>query len=321
MDIVTVTLNPALDREIILPDFKINKLHRVFEREKMVMDPGGKGINVSMMLDSLADMPSVAMGFLGGYTGRVISEELRRRYKNITVNFIHTEGESRENISIFDEINHSITEINAPGPVIRESDLQHFMRLFQTVVSQTKVTLISGSVPFGIPLDIYATLTKIAKEKSNRTFMEARGSLLTNAVKECCPDIVRPDMRSSNRILGQDLNTLDDFIDAGLEIIKYGAEMVIISYKMVSDLVFTSEGIWLLSETAGALDESHLMGTGDAFMAAMIYHTFYINNNLLDVAKFGMAAALAKTKYIKKEIPQLDDVKSTLNYIKTERIR
>ena len=287
----------------------------------MVWDPGGKGINVSMMLDTLANMPSIAMGFLGGYTGRVISEELRRRFKNITVNFIHTEGESRENISIFDEINHSITEINAPGPNIAERDLQHFMRLFQTVVSQTKVTLISGSVPFGIPLDIYATLSNIAKERKNRVYMEARGSLLTNAVKNGCPNVVRPDMRSSSRIMGQDLETLDDFVDAGNEIIKHGAELVVISYKMVNDLVFTSEGSWILSVTDGELDESHLMGTGDAFMAAMIYHSFNISDNLLDTAKFGMAAALAKTKYIKKEIPQLEDVKSTLQFIKTERIR
>ena len=118
MDVLTITMNPALDREVIIPHFELNTLHRVFEREKLISDPGGKGINVSMMLSELDGTPSIAMGFLGGYTGRIISEELRRRYPNITLNFIHIDGESRENLSILDEVNHYITEINAPGPVV-----------------------------------------------------------------------------------------------------------------------------------------------------------------------------------------------------------
>jgi len=320
MGILTVTLNPALDREVIIPSFKVNELHRVFDKKKLINDPGGKGINVSTMLSKLNNTPSIAMGFLGGYTGRIIAEELRRRFPNITLNFIHITSESRENISIMDEVNHYITEINAPGPAIEEADLMHFMRLFKTVVSRTKTTVISGSVPLGIPLDIYADLTKIAQTNDNKVFVEARGQLLTNVVKKNCPDVVRPDMRSTNKVMGKELTTLNDYIEAGKEIISYGAELVVISYKMKSDIIFTKEGAWLLTIMDEELDESHLMGTGDAYVTAMIHHYYEMEKDLVKTAEFGMAAALAKTKYLKKEMPPLSEINEAIQHIKTEKM-
>lgn len=320
MDVLTITMNPALDREIIIPHFELNTLHRVFEREKLISDPGGKGINVSMMLSELNGTPSIAMGFLGGYTGRIISEELRRRYPNITLNFIHIDGESRENLSILDEVNHYITEINAPGPVVQEPDLMHFMKLFNTVVSRTRVTVISGSVPVGVPLDTYAVLTEKAKENGNRVYLEARGQLLTNTVKKCCPNVVRPDMRSTNKIMGKEVKTLSEYIEAGQEIISYGAELVVISYQFKHDLIFTPQGAWILTVKEGELDESHLLGTGDAYVTAMIHDYLTTDHSLLERAKYGMAAALAKTSYLKKEMPPLVDIERNLNNIKIEKL-
>ncbi|HOO32711.1 MAG TPA: 1-phosphofructokinase family hexose kinase [Thermotogota bacterium] len=320
MDVVTITMNPALDREIIIPNFQVNELHRVFEREKFISDPGGKGINVSMMLSSLNETPSIAMGFLGGHTGRIISEELRKRFPKITLNFIHIDGESRENISILDEENHFITEINAPGPVIQEPDLNHFLKLFNTVVSRTKITVISGSVPQGIPLDTYAFLSKNAMASGNKVYVEARGQLLTETIKKACPNIVRPDMRSTNKILGKVVESLEEYLDAGKEIIRYGADMVVISYKSKNDIILTKDAAWLLTIAQDELDESHLLGTGDAFIAAMIYDYLNSNSNFLDRAKFGMAAALAKTNYLKKEMPPLYDIQKELEHIKVERI-
>lgn len=320
MDVLTITMNPALDREIIIPHFELNTLHRVFEREKLISDPGGKGINVSMMLSKLNDTPSIAMGFLGGYTGRIISEELRKRYPNVTLNFIHIDGESRENISILDEINHYITEINAPGPVVQEPDLLHFMKLFNTVVSRTKITVISGSVPVGVPLDTYSILSEKAKESGNKVFLEARGQLLTNTVKKCCPEVVRPDMRSTNKIMGKEVESLNEYMEVGKEIVSYGAELVIISYKFKHDLIFTPEGAWILTIEQGELDESHLLGTGDAYVAAMIHDYLTTNHSLLERAKYGMAAAMAKTTYLKKEMPSLSDIEKNLDNIKIEKL-
>ncbi|HPE67995.1 MAG TPA: 1-phosphofructokinase family hexose kinase [Thermotogota bacterium] len=319
MEILTVTLNPALDREVIIPNFQLNQLHRIFNRENMIMDPGGKGINVSMMLSSLG-IPSLAMGFLGGYTGRVILEELRRRFKDVTTNFVRMEEESRENLAIVDEMNHSITEINAMGPTIMEEDLLHFLRLYQTAVSHTKISLISGSAPFGIPLDVYASLSKMAKEQGNWVLMEARGRLLTNAVNQACPHVVRPDLRSDNKILGQEVESFSDYLDAGREIIHKGAELVVISYQMKHDLIFTRDASWFLTIIQESVDPSHLLGTGDVYMTAMIYNALKNGKDLLATAKFGMAAALAKTHYVKKEMPKLEDIQTCMEHIKVERL-
>ncbi len=289
MDVLTVTMNPALDREIIISNFQLNTLHRIFERDKMLNDPGGKGINVSMMLYKLNNTPSIAMGFLGGYTGRMISEELRKRFPEVTQNFIHLDGESRENITILDEANHYITEINAPGPTVTEPDLVHFMKLFNTVVSRTKITVISGSVPLGVPLDTYAILSRKAKDNGNKVYVEARGQLLTNTIKQCCPDVVRPDMRSTNKIMGKEVETLSEYLEVGREIVNYGAQLVVISYQFKHDLIFTPEGAWILTIKDYELDESHLLGTGDAYVAGMIYDYLNTQNTPLDRAKYGLA--------------------------------
>ncbi len=323
MIVGTVTLNPALDREFIIQNFCANSLHRIYDRDKINMDPGGKGINVSMMLASLG-IPSTAMGFIGGYIGRVISEELRKRYRSITVNFVHMEEESRENISIFDEEKHTITEINAPGPQVSEDDLQHFLKRYHSFCSHSNLILISGSVPLGIPLNIYGTLSQIAQERNNSVFMEARGKLLTQSSMQACPMVVRPDMRSDQKILGQHVECLDDYFDAGKELIRRGAQLVVISYKTLQDVIVTREGNWVFSIRDEEVDFSHLLGTGDAFMAGMIY--YYLKRkqtealDYLKMAHFGMASALAKTHRIKKEMPPVEEINQTMDHIAIERM-
>lgn len=323
MQVGTVTLNPALDREFIISNFCENTLHRVFDRNHIQMDPGGKGINVSMMLASLG-IPSTAMGFIGGYTGRVIAEELRRRFRSITVNFVHTEDESRENLSIFDESKHTITEINSPGPQIPEEDLEHFIKRFHSFCTSSQIIVISGSVPLGVPLDIYGSLSRMAREKKNHVFMEARGKLLTQAIEQSCPMVVRPDMRSDQKIMGQKVDTVDDYVRAGQEIIKHGAELVVISYKTLQDVIVTRDGSWIFSIKGEEVDFSHLLGTGDAFMAGMIYD--FVKRptgqapDFLQMAHFGMAAALAKTHSIKKETAPIGEIQQTMDHIILEQL-
>ncbi|HPI18387.1 MAG TPA: PfkB family carbohydrate kinase, partial [Mesotoga sp.] len=115
MDVLTATLNPALDREIVVENFTINDFHRVKNPSYSKMDPGGKGINVSVILSGIG-VRNVAMGFLGGYIGKVVEEKLRTMSDLITTNFLYVEEETRENIAIVDPIMDTITEINSSGP-------------------------------------------------------------------------------------------------------------------------------------------------------------------------------------------------------------
>jgi len=320
LEVLTVTLNPALDREIIIPYFEPNRLHRVFERDKMSLSPGGKGINVSVILSDWG-IDSAATGFLGGNIGRMIEQEILSRYRNITTSFVHIDEESRENIAILDDHNRTLTEINEAGPTIEEQDLAHFLKVFSSLVDHPRVVLIAGSVPYGIPLDLYPKLTKIAHEKDTEVYLEARGILLTHSVSTYCADVVRPDLRSDTRVFGKEVETMADYIEAGEKIVEKGAKLVVSSYQVVNDLVFTKDGVWLLSLADPRVDPSHLLGAGDTYMAAMIYHSRKYGTDLLERAKFGMAAALAKTKYLFKKSPTIQEVEESLPKIQTKQIK
>jgi len=320
LEVLTVTMNPALDREIFISNFEVNKLHRIFDPSKMNMSPGGKGINVSMALANFG-VKSVATGVLAGYIGRVIEEELRKYSALITTNFIHIDGESRENITIVDEINHTITEINAPGPVLNEEILEQFLRRFSMTLSRVEYVVISGTVPPGVPLDFYKSLSDMAIKKGKTVLMEARGQLLTNTVfGGVCPKIVKPDLRADKKCIGIDLKTIDDYIKVSKAILEKGADLVILSYEIVKDIIATREGVWLF-DTHQEVDLSHILGTGDTYVAAILYYLLRRDKrNLFEASKFGYTAAVAKLKYLKKIFPSIKDIEMIRDTIKVERI-
>jgi len=319
LEVLTVTMNPALDREIFLDGFEINKLHRIFDPSKMDMTPGGKGINVSMALANFG-VKNVAMGVLAGYMGRVIEEELRKYSELITTNFVHTNGESRENITIMDEVNQTITEINAPGPTLDEETIEQFFQRYEMTLSRVSHVVISGTVPPGVPMDFYKTLSNVASKKGKIVLMEARGQLLTNAIlSEGCPKIVKPDLRADRKCLGIELKNIDDYVKVSKIILERGADLVVLSYEIIKNVVATREGIWLL-DTSQQVDISHVLGTGDTYVAGILYYLLRRDKDLFEASKFGYIAAVAKLRYSKKIFPSIKEIEIIRDNIKVERI-
>ncbi|QTA38290.1 1-phosphofructokinase family hexose kinase [Thermosipho ferrireducens] len=316
MSVLTVCLNPALDREFYINDFSIDKLHRLTP-EMSEMTPGGKAVNVAVDL-SYYGINSVVMGFIGGYVGNVVLSELRKKSELITTNFVHIEAETRENIAIIDEKNHALTEINSSGPWVPLEDLQHFIKRYELIAANAEVIVISGSVPLGIPNSVYGELTKIAQKLGKKVFWEARDPIIMESTKISVPYILKPDMRNKKVLLGKELVSQKDYIEAGKELVSMGVKMAVISYEIEYDIIVTSDGVWIISPTV-EVEHSHLLGTGDTYMAAMVYK-FLKGESLLEMAKFGYAAALAKTKYKAKETPPFKDIEEAFEHFKIERV-
>ena len=317
-DLLSVTLNPSLDREVVVDNFKIDQLFRINNPSNSVMDPGGKGINVSLMLSTLG-INSINTGFLGGFIGKVIQKGLSS-VNEITTNFVYTRESTRENIEILDTINNTITEVNSMGPFITEEDYEHFLKRYKSTISLTKNVLISGSIPPGVPISSYSKLLELAKSENKRTFLEAIGPHFDQAIRENCPDVIRVDLRKrTSRVLGNKLEKIEDFIETGKEILNYGAKLVVMSFHIVGDVIVTNDGIWLFT-VKEEIDNSHLLGTGDAFMAGIIYYLIKNELNYFEAAKYGMASAISSARYIGKILGNEEEVKNDLDKFEIKRL-
>ena len=320
MKVITVTLNPALDREFIIEGFAVNAYHRIKTQDHMVMNPGGKGINVSMALAKLG-VSSIAIGIIGGYTGRVLLTELNKVSPLISTSFVHIEEETRENIVIVDPVNHTMTSINSPGPRVDKKAVELLLKRYEIYLSRAEAVVLSGSLPQGLTGEIYGKMAKMAREKGRMVFFDMIDEYLTEALEICVPDVVKPDVRGSYTILQQRLESLEDYVEAAANLVKRGCKLVVVSYEIKNDVVATQDGVWLIS-TEEKVEPENILGAGDAYVAAMVYKRLTDRNtSMLETAKFGYAAALAKTKKLTKEMPEYEEIGETLNSCKLERLR
>ncbi|MFO7881889.1 MAG: 1-phosphofructokinase family hexose kinase [Kosmotogaceae bacterium] len=319
MKVLTVTLNPALDRELIVDDFKINEMRRIRNQKYSKMEPGGKGINVSLILSGLG-IPSIAMGFLGGFIGAVVERRLREASDIITSHFCYVDEETRENIAIIDQVNDTITEINSSGPLIDERTLDMLKRRYEITLNRVKSVVISGSAPPGVPEDYYEILVSRAKELGKTVIGESTGKHFEKALKQGHYTVAKPDLRSNKELFGKELNELDDYVEAAQEIIKYGNKMAIVSYEIEGDIIATEEGVWFM-KTKTRVEQSHLFGTGDSFVAGAAYSLLENERELLEAAKVGMAAAVTESRFVGKEFFTAKDIHSNMDTFDVSRLR
>lgn len=175
--IYIVTLNPALDKTVEIPSLTVDAVNRI---TTMRTDPGGKGINVSKVIQKLGGK-SVASGILRGDTGRVILASLEAM--ELTTWFHFVEGETRTNMKIIDPVNHTNTDINEPGVTVSEEILSSLLKELLKKVSQGDIVVISGSTPKGSPKETYYLWTKAFREKGAKVILDADGELLKAGLK------------------------------------------------------------------------------------------------------------------------------------------
>ena len=317
MQVLTITLNPALDRELIVENFSINRLHRVKNPRYSEMEPGGKGINVSIILSGL-NVPSIAMGFLGGYIGAVVEERLRNSSDLVTTSFVHVSEETRENIAVVDPVNDTITEINSVGPTVSDNDLKMFMRRYETLLSRVRAVVFSGSVPPGVSDDIGYLLGSKAKKAGVFSISESYGSSFEKAIEAGVLTVAKPDFRNGKSLFGVSLVSLSDYVDAAKHIISCGTKLAILSYEIEGDVVATDEGVWLF-KSKEHIEHSHLLGTGDSFVAGLT-EALLKNADYMVAAQRGMAAAIAETKFLSKERFTLEDMDKYADSFDVERL-
>lgn len=257
--IYTVTLNPALDYVVSTDHFALGGLNRA-NRETIL--PGGKGINVSMVLRALG-VESVALGFVAGFTGKALESALEER--GIETDFLAlAQGCTRINVKIKAE---EESELNGKGPQVGEEGLKRLEGQLKSL-KDGDILVLSGSVPAGVPAEIYGRLLSGLEGKGVETVVDTSGEALRAALPYR-PFLVKPNRQELEQFLGR---TLPD--EAGLrrgagELRRMGARNVLISLAGEGSLLADETGAFhRRSAPTGTVRNS--VGAGDAMVAGFL---------------------------------------------------
>lgn len=278
--IYTVTLNPAIDYVMTLPDFKEGSVNRSAHEEIFF---GGKGINVSIILNRLG-VSSTALGFTAGFTGEAIEQGLSAQ--GITTDFIRlASGNSRINIKL--KANRE-TEINAGGPSISQSDLD---RLFHRLnaVQQDDILILAGSIPSSLPNDTYEQILSHLSGKNVLFAVDAAGPLLTSVLKYR-PFLIKPNHIELGDIFSAEITTPDQAAKYAAELQKQGARNVLVSMAAQGSVLLDEKGtVTAMKAPSGIAVNS--VGAGDSMLAGFIAGYLRRNDYAYDAYPLALATA------------------------------
>ena len=295
--IYTITFNPALDYVVGISNFCEGSLNRT-EYEEVYA--GGKGINVSLVLHNLG-IPSVALGFIAGFTG----EEIQRRVQKAgcQTDFISLEeGMSRINVKMKSKIE---TEINGQGPKISSEKMEE---LFQKLnnLQENDILVLAGSIPSTLPEDMYERIMAKLQTKNVKIIVDATKNLLMNVLKYH-PFLIKPNHHELGELFGLELKTDEDIVTYAKKLQTLGARNVLVSMAKNGAILVTEEGtIYKSPAPKGKLVNS--VGAGDSmvagFIAGYLKHHAYKDAFYTGVAT-GSASAFSKGLATKDKVEEL----------------
>ena len=205
--IVTVTLNPTLDKTLSVPALRPGEVHRArFLRQ----DIGGKGINVSRALRALG-VESIPIGFLGGATGRAMRDGLTAA--GYDARFVEVPGETRQNLTLLDESTGVYTKINEPGPTIGPEHLAALYALVDELAAPGDLWALCGSLPPGAPADFYAHLVTAVQAHGAAAILDTSEAALRLGLA-ARPAGIKPNSEEAAQALGQTVSSDEEHVIA-----------------------------------------------------------------------------------------------------------
>jgi 1-phosphofructokinase family hexose kinase len=222
--LLTVTLNPALDRTMTVPNFQAGFRHRATDT---VMLPGGKGINVARAAKSLG-RPVIATGFIAGRKGDQIVADLND--EGIMCDFVRVEGESRISTAVVDPATNTVTEINEQGPEIHSNDLGLLHEKLDYLGKAADAVVFAGSIPPGLNVDCYAELIQHVRKLGLVSLLYTYADPMRLGIKARA-DYVFPKLVEAEKVIGYEFTSLEDRIGAAKTMREMGAGSVVITYR------------------------------------------------------------------------------------------
>lgn len=308
--IITITPNPAMDEVYFVPELRLG---RSFQASGSYRSPGGRGVNVSIILKQLG-YDSVATGFLAGHTGAYIRDDLLAR--GISTNFVQIKGENRTNTFIVDLGGRLETSITDPGPTVFEDAQKRFFWNLERLLPRATAIHMGGTIPPGVPDDFFKEAINRARHRNIPVYVTTFGNPLNLAI-EALPTVVKIDHRFIKEVRGISLSALDNLVELSRKIFNEGVDWVVTSYFNNSNLFCTTKGFFLAEINLN--DTRTFRTAGDSLMAGMMLAREERMSEE-ETIRFAMACVQANVRHPEKGLPSRESVESLLGDITIEKL-
>lgn len=308
--IVTVTMNPALDKMITVENFSAGKLNRA---KSIRLDPGGKGINVSKALSTYG-VRQVATGILGGQVGSYVSSMLKEF--GINQDFLFISGQTRVNVKILDQNNGSITEVNEQGPEISYDALEEFFNKLKKLVKNADMLVLSGSLPVSIPSCFYSTCIQMAEKMNIRTIIDTDGEALKLSIQSK-PYAIKPNVYELEQIAEKPLKSIEDIAVEAERLTKNGIRLVLVSLGSSGAILCYRDRIFKAEPLP--VEVKSTVASGDAMVAALAY-CIWMDMSPEDIAKIATAAGCLTASKEGSDMASWSEIKQWYRDIKVKEL-
>lgn len=260
--IYTVTLNPAIDKTVVIPRFTAGSVNRI---QSLRVDAGGKGINVSKCLDHLGVKSTAAM-IVGGTAGQQLTQMLGQLGISYLPTFV--DGQTRTNLKVINPERGENTDINEPGPNVSEATLLELRNGLGEIILPGDLVILSGSLPKGADATLYKEWIDFFQSRGAQVFLDADGEAMRQGI-QAVPYLIKPNDEELARLLGKPMQSLEDLLQAGHSLLETGIREVVISLGAKGALFLSEVGDFLAD--ALTVPVRSTVGAGDSMVAAMAY--------------------------------------------------
>jgi 1-phosphofructokinase len=326
--VLTVTLNPAIDMRMRFTSLQLEGLNRA---QKVELEPSGKGINVARAL-ARQGVDVTAVALLGGPFGAMLEAQLlegqllhaqllepsisSQSVTGLRLLRVPIVGETRCNVKVLDLERSAVTELNAPGPQVSDSELEDLRQTLRREVNTDDVVVLSGSLPTNVPMETYANLIRELSSLGAKTYFDADGAAL-QAGLAARPFLIKPNRLEAETLLKMTIESRDDALDATRRFQTLGAQAVVLSLG--------ADGAMFVSETEAVFVQpptvqvQSTVGSGDALLSGVIAAQLQ-GLSWPETARYATAVAAARVASISLEFPEAHEIAALLERVRVSPV-
>lgn len=297
--VVTVTINPAIDQTLTIPNFTAGAVNRV---QTSQMDAGGKGVNVASILADFGQPVSVT-GFLGAENDNIF-----RRFfeaKGIVDRFIRIPGQTRIGVKVVDPLRDQTTDINFPGETPDAAAIEDLFAILRELAATCEWFVLAGSIPAGVDSGIYRDM--VATLRGKKVVLDTSGEAMRKAVT-AGPWLIKPNVHELEEFAGEPLRTPPAIVAVARDLIqRHGIASVVVSMgKDGAIFVESSEVVWAVPPS---VQVKSTVGAGDAMVAGIVAAKTR-GFSLAETARLATAFSTSAISHIGSGLPSLDAVQA-----------